>query len=130
MQSTKEIEAILHYDLENWLRWGRKKDWMPVSFRCPLGFLYKTPEGEARPPACDELEAVRFERIVVGLPQRHRQAFVMYHLERIAVNSRVKIIKGRDDRAALLGIQKSRYHELVQQASNMVLRDFEKASCA
>lgn len=125
---TKEIEGILRHELENWIRWGRKKDWLPVSFRCPLGFLYKSEGGEtvASSLPCDGLEAAKLERIVVGLPQKHRQAFVMHQLDRAAVRGVVVIVRGRDDKARLLGLHKSRYHEVLSQAFNMVYREWQK----
>jgi hypothetical protein len=126
---TKEVESILRHELENWLRWGRKRDWMPVSFKCPLGFLYKSTdvhEGSYRALPYDESEAVKLERIIVSLPQKHRQAFVMHHLDRAAVFGMVRIVRGRDEKARLLSVAKSRYHELVGQAHNIILREWQK----
>lgn len=126
----KEIELKMRHELENWIRWGRQKDWMPASFRCPLGFLFKSSDArsghDVRPLPCDGLEAVKLERIIVGLPQKHRQAFVMHQLDRAAVNGVVRIVEGRDDKARLLGVQKSRYHEILAQAFNMVWREWQK----
>jgi len=128
MRGTKQIETILRYELDNWLRWGRRRDWMPTSFRVPLGYLYQSrypidADQRLNSVRTDEIDAAQFERIVVGLPQQHRQAFVMHHLEKAAVAGFVVIIKGRDDRARVLGLQKSRYHEVVQQAHSMILRE-------
>lgn len=126
----KEVESVMRHELENWIRWGRKKDWLPASFRCPLGFLLKSTEvhdtAADKELPCDGLEAVKLEKIIVGLPQKHRQAFVMHQLDRAAVNGMVKIVRGRDDKARLLGLQKSRYHELLAQAFNMVWREWQK----
>jgi hypothetical protein len=126
---TKDAEAILSHEIENWIRWGRKKDWRPASFRCPLGFLYKSSDTLTptyRPPECKEIEAVKMERIVVGLPQRHRQAFVMHHLERAAVDGQVFIQVGRNQAARILGVQLRQYHYLVNQAHTMVLREYNR----
>jgi hypothetical protein len=126
---TKEIENLLHHELENWMRWGRRRDWLPAGFRCPLGFLYRATDVHQpsyRRLPCDEGEAARLERIIVSLPDRHRQAFVMYHLDKAHVNNHVTIVTGRDDKARLLGVQKSRYHDLVSQAHNMVLREWRR----
>jgi hypothetical protein len=126
---TKEIESILRHEIENWMRWGRRRDWLPVGFRCPLGFLYRATDVHQpsyRRLPCDEGDAARLERIVVSLPERHRQAFVMYHLDKAHVNNHVVVVTGRDDKARLLGVQKSRYHDLVSQAHNMVLREWKR----
>jgi hypothetical protein len=125
---TKEVEGILRHELENWLRWGRKRDWLPMSFACPLGFLYKSTDvhdSTYRELPCDGIEAAKLERIIVSLPQRHRQAFVMHMLGKAEINGYIRIIKGREDAARILAVQVRQYHNLVVQALNMVLREHE-----
>lgn len=127
LMGTKEVERMLRIDLENWLRWGRMRDWRPTSFKCPVGFMYKSTnvhESSYRPIPANEGQAARFERIVIGLPEKHRQAFVMYQLGRVAMTGQIKIISGHGDAARLLGMAKSKYYEIVQQAHNIVLREF------
>ena len=125
---TKDIERILFRELDNWIRWGKKRDWLPVSFRCPLGFLYKSIDKdyeappERLPDPIDSLAAVKMERLVMGLPVRHRTAFVMYQLGKAAVDGEIRIVKGRDDAARIMGVQAWQYHNLVRQAGNMILR--------
>lgn len=124
---TKEVERMLRIDLENWLRWGKMRDWRPVSFRCPVGFMYKSSDVHDvsyKPLPAHEGHAAKFERIVIALPEKHRQAFVMYHLGRAAANGQIKIMKGYDDAARLLGFAKSKYYEVLQEAHNIVLREF------
>lgn len=126
MQGTKEIESILRHELDNWMRWARRRDYLPASFRVPLGYLFKSTDvhDEEKPVRfiCDEIGAAGFERIVVSLPEKHRQAFVMHHLGKAHVAGKVRIIKGRDEGAKLLGVQVRQYHYLVNQAHSMVLR--------
>jgi hypothetical protein len=126
MEGTKEIENILRHELDNWMRWARRRDYLPVSFRVPLGYLFKSTDvHDGEKPiriTVDEIGAAGFERIIVSLPQRHREAFIMYQLGRAAVAGKVRIIKGRDDCANLIGLRKSQYHEVVRQAHSMVLR--------
>jgi hypothetical protein len=129
MEKTKAIEQILYYEIENWLRWGRNRNWMPVSFRTPLGYLFKSSdvhEASVRRPEVKEGDAANFERIIIALPEKHRQAFVMYHLERAIVNGKVISIKGRGQAQHILGLQKSRYHEVVNQAHSIVLRECQR----
>ena len=122
---TREVENILHYEIENWIRWGRKRDWLPTGFRCPLGFGYKrSPANYVLP--CDERTALLFERVVIALPEKHRQAFVMHHLERAAVRESIVTVRGRNMKARLLAVGKSRYHQIVGQAHNIVLREWQR----
>jgi hypothetical protein len=126
----KEVESVMRHELENWIRWGRKKDWLPASFRCPLGFLFKSTEvhdvAADKELPCDGLEAVKLERIIVGLPQKHRQAFVMHHLDKAADRGFIRIVRGREDKARLLCVQVRQYHNIVAQAHNIVLREWRK----
>lgn len=119
MHDTKEAEDMLAVPLDNWIRWGRGKSYLPASFKCPLGFMYK-PGGSGSEPV-DEPAAVRFNAIVQNLPERHRRAFVMHEIGRGADKHRIVIIKGRNQAAQLLGVQLRQYHYLVNQAVNMVL---------
>lgn len=127
---TKQIEALMRDDLENWVRWGIRRDWMPPGFRCPLGFLYKSPDVFGglpyRAPPCDEIEAVRMERIVCSLPDKTRQAFVMYRLDRAHVAGHVVIVKGRRRKAEILGVGVGHYHYLVRQAHRLVYSEWRK----
>lgn len=122
---TREVEGLLRHEIDNWIRWGRKRDWMPTGFRCPLGFAYKGESPSFSEPY-DHAAAVEFERIVVNLPEKHRMAFVMHHLERAAVRHLIVIVRGRDQKARLLAVGKSRYHEIVAQAHNIVHREWAR----
>lgn len=127
----KQIEKILSSEIADWIRWGRNKDYLPPSFRCPLGYLYVPKRGDVdvdryRRAPVNLLEVVEFEKIVIALPTKHRQAFVMYHLDRAEINGMV-IEKKRSgyENARLLGVHRSRYYVLLTQAHNMVFRDWK-----
>jgi hypothetical protein len=128
----KQVEKILAREISDWLRWGRNKDYLPVSFRCPLGYLYKPMRGDLeanlrRQPPINLLEVVEFERLVIGLPDKHRQAFVMYHLGRAEINGRVEERKRTGyEIARLLGVHRSRYYVLLTQAHNMIFRTWKQ----
>jgi len=133
---TKQIESIIKTELENWLVWGKKRDWLPVSFKCVLGTLYirpRIPIGDERydttytPPIIPtESSAADFERIVIKLPERHKKAFVAHHLEKAVVDGKMIKLPQRDAKAKILGVGKSQYHDLVNQAHVMVLREWRK----
>jgi hypothetical protein len=126
MLGTKEIEGLLRHELDNWMRWARRRDYLPASFRCPLGYLFKTTDvhDDEKPIRfiINEIGAAEFERVIISLPERHRQAFIMYQLGKAHVAGKVKIMRGRDEGAKLLGVGHWQYHNLVRQAHSMVLR--------
>lgn len=129
----KQVEKVLASEIGDWIRWGQHKDYLPPSFRCPLGFLYVPMRGDieatlySKPKPINLLAVVEFERIVVRLPEQHRQAFVMYHLNRAKVRNRI-VQKKRPyfEMAKLLGVQKTKFYDLLGQAHNMVFRDWKK----
>lgn len=129
---TKQIEKILATEIGDWIRWGRNKDYLPVSFRCPLGFLYVPKRGDIaarleKLPPINLLAVVEFERVVMGLPEKHRQAFVMHHLSRVKIGNKVVEKRRRFfEMAKLLGLQKSQFYDVLSQAHNMVFRDLKK----
>lgn len=129
---TKQIEKILSREISDWIRWGRNKDYLPPSFKCPLGFLYVPRGGDrevilSRPAPINLLAVVEFEKLVVSLPEKLRSAFVMYHLNRAKVNDKV-IERKRTGRemGRLLGVQQSRFYQLVEKAHNLVFRNWQK----
>lgn len=124
----KQIEKILSNELSDWLRWARSKDYLPVSFRCPLGYLYLPMRGDLeatlyKPVPVNELDALAFEKIVVSLPDKHRQAFVLHHLGRVHKRGRIteKKLNGYEI-AKVLGVHRSRYYVLLAQAYNMIFQ--------
>ncbi len=131
---TAEIRSILRDEIENWIRWALPRNYLPPSFRCPIGFMYVIPAGnvyehdDRTPQPCDELAAHRLEKIIVRLPERHRQAIVMHELDKASIQGKIKIIRGRHDKARLLGVQACMYHRIISQAYKMILRDWLKKS--
>jgi len=134
MYSTREIEGMLSNELDNWLRWGRSRDWMPASYGSILGQLYRarlaegvSPEDDVPPPPriqANEAEAMRLERIIVSLPNQQKAAFVLHHLFKGAYCGWVVKIRTREDAARILGVGKTKYHQIVNSAHSSVWRKY------
>lgn len=129
---TKQIEKILAREISDWIRWGRNKDYLPPSFKCPLGFLYVPRGGDrevilSRPAPINLLAVIDFERLVVGLPVKLRMAFVMYHLNRARINNKViERKRNAQEMGQLLGVQKRQFYTIVEQAHNLVFRTWKQ----
>jgi hypothetical protein len=128
---TKQIEKILSTEISDWIRWGSSRDYLPPSFRCPLGFIYVPKRGDLeanlyKPAPIHLLNVFEFEKIVVSLPKKHRQAFVMHHLSLANVNGRV-VKKKRTgyENARLLGVTRTKYYAILSQAHNLVFRKWK-----
>lgn len=128
----REIEKILSSEISDWIRWGHNKDYLPTSFRCPLGFLYIPARGDietalySKPKPINLLVVVEFERIVVRLPVKHREAFVMYHLNRVKIRNKVVERKRSGyEMAKLMGVSKAKFYGLVSEAHNMIFRNWK-----
>jgi hypothetical protein len=128
----KQIEQILSRELSDWLRWGRGKDYLPVSYGSLLGKLYVPKRGDLeatlyKPAPINLLEVLEFEKIVIGLPKKHKQAFVMHHLGRAHVRGRILEKKmGGAEIARHLGVHRSRYYVLLNQAYRMIYWRWKK----
>lgn len=128
----KQVEKILSREIGDWLRWGRNKDYLPVSFGSVLGRLYVPMRGDLetklyKPAPINVLDVLEFEALVVALPVKQRQAFVMHHLNRAIVNGKVVEKKrGGAENAKLLGVHRSRYYVLLTQAHNLIFRKWQK----
>jgi hypothetical protein len=127
----RQIEKILAREISDWIRWGRNRDYLPPSFRCPLGFIYLPMRGDLevrlyKPVPVNLLQVVEFEKIVISLPEKHRQAFVMYHLDRALINGKViERKRSGQDNAKLLHVHRSMYYVLLTQAHNLIFRKWK-----
>lgn len=128
----EQIEKILSVEIKDWIRWGRNKTYLPESFKCPLGFLYLPMRGDLevtlyKPAPVNLLAVLEFEKLVVALPTKHRQAFVMHHLNRIEVNGKIVVRKCKGaESARLLGVHRSRYYAILTKAHNIIFQKWKK----
>lgn len=133
---TKQIEKILSREISDWIRWGHQKDYLPPSFKCPLGFLYVPRGGDrevilSRPAPINLLAVVEFERLIVTLPMKLREAFVMYHLNRARIYGKViERKRSAQEMGQVLGVQKRQFYTIVEQAHNLVFRNWQLKQAA
>lgn len=128
----RQIEKILSREILDWLRWGKGKDYLPPSFKCPLGYLYVPLRGDLeitlyRSPPVNLLEVLDFEKVVVSLPEKHRQAFVLHHLGRVHKRGRIveKKLNGYEV-AKVLGVGRTRYYVLLAEAYNIIFNRWQR----
>ena len=128
----EQIEKILSTEIKDWIRWGRNKSYLPPSFKCPLGFLYLPMRGDLevtlyKPAPVNLLSVLEFEKLVVSLPTKHRQAFVMHHLSRVEINGKIVVrrCKGAES-ARLLGVSRTRYYTILTKAHNSIFQKWQK----
>lgn len=120
----KEFEQRFGKQVFNWLRWGKRRDWLPGSHVCLLGkrMVSGRRESGVRYEAVNTLEAARMEKLVSALPPRNRQAFLLYYVGKASIDGKMRQSRCRDDCASLMGIGVWQYHNLIRQA-NMILAD-------
>jgi len=129
--SLVNIKNFLRKDIDNWIRWGKKKDYLPSSIKCVLGDLYKSTNVfdndqdevvRARTFPVNSIEAERLESIVVSLSIKHRQAFVIYWLDKIAREGKVIYVHNRSDKWQAMKCSEAHYHRLVLAAHKDIAR--------
>lgn len=115
--TTKAIEDILYQELDNWRRWCRMRDYLPVKGRDSLDREAVASGGRE----IDELQAARMERIITALPDKLKAAFIAHQLNKIVVGVRVSIVYDVTRKCQFLGVARRRYYYLVAQAGRAVL---------
>lgn len=130
----KDIERMLSYELHNWLRWARQRNYLPASVKCVIGELHiRTEEEKAEemrfndPAAPDEIEAEAMEFAINGLPKRERQAFILHHLDRGHVGQITVRVRDRHTKARLMGVGARQYHNILLRAHQMLLKRWQDA---
>lgn len=122
----KDFERQFGTQVDNWLRWGRQRDWLPMSFKSILALKYsgKKRDDDAAlykiPDPINELEALKMDCIVMALPLRQRQAFLLHHMGRASINNRMCRVRNSHDCAKILGVGKWQFYNLLRQASSHI----------
>lgn len=121
---TRDLEHALGRLIDNWLAWGRGRDWKPAGYKCPLGVMYQSARVSS-PLLYIEATALQFEAAVVALPEKQRQAFILHHMERAPVSGQMRRIKeGRAGKARALGVQVRQFSYLVNAAHRALFAAF------
>ena len=124
----KEFESVYLPIIDNWLRWGRLRDWLPPSWRNIIGLRYRPrnreEEHEEGKEPIDEQQAVKMERIVTNLPAQFRQAFVLHYVGRAPVRGKMKIARTRAAGAKVIGVQLRQYYNRVNKAAIIISRQW------
>lgn len=122
----RDFENHMGAEIDNWCRWGRQRDWLPMSYGNILGKRYRprnrhtAPENSERP--VDLQAAIRIERLVCGIPEQFRQAFILHYVGRVAVNGRIRIARTKEDGARILGIKRAQYYNRINRAAAILIR--------
>lgn len=126
----KSFELEFLQIVENWVRWGRLRDWMPPSWGNILGARYlrknRYPDIEDQKEPIDHQLAIRMERIVVALPKQYREVFVLHYVGRAVVNGRMRKSRNRSECAKVIGIGKTQYYDRLNKAVSIVARELLK----
>ena len=123
-----EFEDQFGAEIENWRRWGRVKDYLPMSWGSIIGGRYRPrnreiDREEAKRPI-DTQNAFKFERIVCEIPDMFRQAFVLHYVGRVSVNGRVRVARTKEDGARIIGVKRAQYYNRVNKAAVIILRNW------
>lgn len=124
----REFEDQFMTEIENWRRWGRKRDWLPPSWGTIIGKHYiprnrESERNEITVPI-DERSALKMERIVCQIPDLFKQAFVLHYVGRGAVNGKMKVARTKNDGARAMGLQRRQYYNRLNKAAVIITRQW------
>lgn len=124
----REFEKRLGNEMVNWLRWGRKRDWLPSAAGCLLGkrVVSKNRDVQTWQEPVDTASAVYMENRIGSLPERPRQAFLLHYLGKAAIGGKMKRSRSRHDSARLLEVGLTQYQRLLGEALAALVRTVEK----
>jgi hypothetical protein len=119
---TKEIEDILHAELDNWRRWCLQRDYMPQKGRDSLNITPSATAGKE----IDILQAEKMERVAASMPPRLRDVFKAHHLNKVVCGNRSVIVVDVKRKYQLLGMNPRTYQRINSDAHRCVLRAVKK----
>jgi hypothetical protein len=114
-----------NWHLDNWMRWCRKRDWLPLGHVSQIAILMKNNQRMAI--ASDTIDsheeaALEFNRLVMLLPRRHMTVFLLNHLDKGIFGQHIVYTKHAGLKYKLAECSKTTFYERAKEADNMVKR--------
>jgi hypothetical protein len=113
------------WSLDNWMRWCRKRNWLPLGHASQIAILMKNNQRMAIVTdtiAINELDALEFNRLVMLLPRRHMTVFLLNHLDKGICGQIIVYTKHASTKYKLAECSKTTFYERAKEADNMVKR--------
>jgi hypothetical protein len=114
------------WQLDNWMRWCRKRDWLPLGPASQVALMMKN--AQRMPVSTDtrimivEAAALEFNRLVGLLPRRHQTVFLLNHLDKGIQGNMIVYTRHAGTKYKLAGVSRSTFYERAKEADNMVKR--------
>jgi hypothetical protein len=118
------------WHLENWIRWCRRRDWLPIGYVSQMGFMVKHGKQESV-SATDvitpifEESAHSFNGLIMHLPRRHMSVFLLNHLDKGVLGQMIVYKREANSKFALAGMTKTTFYQRAKEADNMIKRWME-----
>lgn len=124
----REFEKRLGREVINWIRWGRKRDWLPPAAGCLLGkrVVSRNRDVQTWQEPVNTESAVCMENRIGSLPERPRQAFLLHYLGKASIRGKMRRSRSRHDSAHLLEVGLTQYQRLLGEALAALVRAAEK----
>ena len=115
------------WHLDNWIRWCRKRNWLPVGHVSQIALLIRQAKEESKtatdaPIPAYEIQAMEFNRLIMMLPKRHMDVFLLNHLDRGILGQRIVYTRDASVKYRLAGLSKTTFYERAKEADSMIKR--------
>lgn len=124
----REFESQFMPDIDNWCKWGKGRDYLPMSWGNIIGNRYRPRNREAEREEAnkpvDTLKAFKMEKIVCDIPGIFRQAFVLHYVGRVALNGKIRMARTRDACHRIIGISRAQYYNRLNRAAAIIVRNW------
>lgn len=115
------------WQLDNWMRWCRRRDWLPLGHVSQLGFMIKQAKEKSESatdsaPPVYEIQALEFNRLIMRLPRHHMAIFLLQHLDKGISGYRIVYTNRASRKHQLAGVSSATFYRRVKEAEAMITR--------
>jgi hypothetical protein len=113
--------------LDNWIRYCRKRDWLPLGHVSQIALLIKQAKQvsqtatDAPIPAYEDA-ALKFNDLVLRLPNRLRVVFLLNHLDKGVLGQRIVYTRHAHLKYRLANVSKATFHRHATEADAAIKR--------
>ena len=121
------MDSNFDWQLDNWKRWCRKKDYLPMAHICQLAALIRQAKQESQsatdaPLPIFEGAALSFNRLVMLLPHRHMIVFLLDYLDKGIRGQMIVYSRDVNTKFSLAGMSKTTFYRRAKEAEDMLKR--------
>lgn len=115
------------WHIANWMLWCRGRSWLPKGHVSQIAILMQQAKQDERgsddpKPVIFEGHALAFNRLVMMLPRRHFDVFLLNHLDKWRQVHRVTYTSDQNQKCKWAGLSRPTFYRRAAEADGMIKR--------